>query len=615
MKIFIRILLSLLSGSIFLIPNLATAQFQPAVAFVDADGRMNYQRDAEGNRIPDFSHAGYRGGGIDLPNVATVLTLNPIPGDNTAHIQAGIDSVSSLTPDADGFRGALLLNAGRYEIHGILHIETSGVVLRGVGDGADTLTNTVLIGVGNVPNQRDILVLGGGSDTRWGGRVENTATFLNQDSVLVGETQFQIEKPENFQLGDNIVIYHPCTQEWLDAIEGGGGVSEGPWTVASQPLSFNRRIVGIDDSLITVDVPVYNTLVRALSPSFAYVYDRAGMVSEVGVEDLRIEIETAGGTDEDHAWNAVGLVQVEDAWVTGCSFLYFGLAGVYTATANRITIADCEALDPVAEVTGARMYNFNLLAASSQVLVKDCYASNGRHHYVSNGTSSVSGCVFLNCTSDAAYNASEGHRRWSMGLLYDNLVEINVRNVGGILLGLYNRGDYGTAHGWSAAHSVAWNCNMGGAQLIVQKPPTAQNYAIACKGQVSGSHRWPGTRGFIEGTGEMNVLPASLYEAQLTARLAGLEELVTDVAGTSVVDKGVASPWQIYPNPSQGILRVKASQQGPFKLIVWDKLNRKIKTFEGNGSGEWDLSSIASGPYLIEIQQKGEVSYLRWLKQ
>lgn len=32
-----------------------------------ADGRLEYPADAAGNRIPDFSHAGYRGGGVPLP--------------------------------------------------------------------------------------------------------------------------------------------------------------------------------------------------------------------------------------------------------------------------------------------------------------------------------------------------------------------------------------------------------------------------------------------------------------------------------------------------------------------------------------------------------------------
>jgi hypothetical protein len=45
------------------------------------------------------------------------------------------------------------------------------------------------------------------------------------------------------------------------------------------------------------------------------------------------------------------------------------------------------------------------------------------------------------------HNSSEGHRRWSQGLLYDNIAFSKVNNQ--ILIGLYNGGSYGTAHGWS----------------------------------------------------------------------------------------------------------------------------------------------------------------------
>ena len=67
-----------------------------------------------------------------------------------------------------------------------------------------------------------------------------------------------------------------------------------------------------------------------------------------------------------------------------------------------------------------------------------------------NGYSYTSGCVFVDCTSSGAYAGSEGHRRWSTGLLFDNLIELDGPRPGvnPRLLGLYNRGYYGTSHGW-----------------------------------------------------------------------------------------------------------------------------------------------------------------------
>lgn len=585
------------------------AQWQSSVIWQDEEGRLNYKKDTLGNRIPNFSYAGYKGGGIPIPEIPQVLTIGPVEGDNTAHIQAALDSVARLPMDDQGHRGALQLDTGRYEIQGILRISTSGVVLRGSGDRDDPSENTILVGVANTPTQRTLLIAGGGSSSRWSGRVEGTTSLVLSEKVLVGEYAIKVEHPEYYQEGDNVIINHPCTEAWLEAIEGGGAVSEGPWSVNSQPLIFNRRIESIEDSILTLDVPLYNTLDKSLSPTFLYTYDRAGILTEIGIEELRIEIETAGPEDEEHVWNALGMVQVEDAWVKNCSFLHFGLAGVYTATASRITIDNCEALDPVSIITGGRRYNFNLSTSSSQVLVKDCLASNGRHHYVSNGTSSVSGSVFLNCVSQAAYNASEGHRRWSMGLLYDNLRETEVR-TSRILLGLYNRGDYGTAHGWSAAHSVAWNCNMGGAKLVVQKPPTAQNYAIGCRGLVNGNGPWPGEEGFIEGTGESMLHLPSLYLAQLDARLAGKQSVITSLAG----DRGKPL-WNIFPNPSEGRLVIQAPNNRPFSGKLVDLSGKVAIIFSGRESWQGSIQTIPKGVYLLEISQVGETQWIRWTKQ
>src|SRR5512137_2978290 len=86
------------------------------LVYPGTDGRMVYVADSLGNKIPDFSNAGYKGGGISIPYVAIKKTLWPVLGDNSAKIQAAIDSVSALQVDASGFRGAILLKMGKYDL-------------------------------------------------------------------------------------------------------------------------------------------------------------------------------------------------------------------------------------------------------------------------------------------------------------------------------------------------------------------------------------------------------------------------------------------------------------------------------------------------------------------
>jgi hypothetical protein len=71
----------------------------------------------------DFSCAGYRAGGVRLPDAPAVKTLTPLEGDNTPQIQAAIDEVSTRTPDANRLRGPVALRPGDYRVDGTVTIE------------------------------------------------------------------------------------------------------------------------------------------------------------------------------------------------------------------------------------------------------------------------------------------------------------------------------------------------------------------------------------------------------------------------------------------------------------------------------------------------------------
>jgi len=601
--------------------SVAQPRWQSAIVYYGADSLLHYVRDAAGNCIPDFSYAGYRGGLEQIPEIPVVRRIQPIAGDNTTHIQSAIQEVGNLPPDANGWRGALLLEAGRYEVRGTIYLNFSGVVLRGVGDGEDTLTSTILWGRGDSPHQRTILVAGGGGTTKWADKVQGTQTNITSDTILVGERAFDVANSAPFRVGDNIIIYHPCTEAWLQAIDYGGthtGESgaepdDVPWAVGSQPLVFNRYITAIDGNRISIDAPLFNTLIKTLAQSYIYKYARAGLKTRIGIENLRIDIETSGGVDENHAWQALDLFLIEDAWVANCTFLHFGQSGIRCNTASRITISNCRALDPVSLIEGERRYNFNIYTASQQILFKECHATNGRHHYVSNGTTWTSGCVFLDCTSAGAYTSSEGHRRWSMGLLWDNHVEQDGPRAGlnPRLLGLYNRGYYGTSHGWGVAHSVAWNCDVANGDLIVQKPPTAQNYAIGCYGaHITGNQPWAPfaePEGYVEGSNRALIEPRSLYLAQLEERR---RQNLTVVGAKSTMPSAIRVCYS-YPNPFNNSTNIVMELAGPADVTIqiYDFRGQRVRRFTlphrpaGMVQAPWDGSDdnrhrLASGVYL-----------------
>ncbi|EIQ02184.1 hypothetical protein OpiT1DRAFT_00767 [Opitutaceae bacterium TAV1] len=502
--------------------------WQSELVRVAPDGALEYPADTEGNRIPDFSHAGYRGGGVPLPEVPVVRTLAPVSGDNTARLQAALDAIGALPLDLrTRLRGALHLSPGIYEISDTLFIRHSGVALLGSGRGDDPARDTILRRTGT--RTTPVIQAGGrGLNDRFATAVPGTRTAITTPRVTVGSRTFEVADATPFSPGDTVVVEHPETEKWIQALDGGGTASDPAWRVddkdnpAGMSIRYLRRIVRIDDNRITIDAPVFNHLDRSLSQSTLYRYDPAPLLTDIGVSSLRIDIQTAGPEAETHAWDGIVFRQATDCWVRDVTVLHFVAAGIkFGERFVRGTALDCNALEPHGLIKGKRRYNFATHRGAQLVLFERCHATDARHAFISNGSTLDSGIVVLDCTNDRSYGPSEAHRRWSQGLLFDNLTTTNPRPQSAQtgILGLYCRGDWGDAHGWAAAHSVAWRCDTAGARIIIQKPPTAQNYAIGCSGKMQGKVFFQHPPGHIEGTGRPGLVPRSLYRAQLAQRL------------------------------------------------------------------------------------------------
>jgi hypothetical protein len=613
-------LLLFISLILLLLALLPYNNWQSGILYFNTENKLEYIRDNEGNLIPDFSFAGYKNSNEEIPDIETVKTISPIEGDNTELINNAIEFIAThRNYKVNGFKGAVQLMAGTYNIYGTINLNRSGIVLRGVGNNDDASKNTILIAKGDSPHQRSVIVLGGRNSTRWRKEIPNTRTLIVSDTILIGERTFNVEDATAYNIGDNIIIYHPCTDKWLQSINYGGTHStdsgadpniDKPWEIDSQPIVFNRYITNIENNSITIDVPVYNTLIKELSQSYIYKYDNVNIKRNIGIENLRIEIETSGNPeDENHAWTAIDFIQVEDAWSRNCVTTNFGLSGFRTNTATRITIDNCSAINPVSIITGGRRYNFNAHIASQQILFNNCFASNGRHHYCSNGMSWTSGIVFYNCKSSGAYASSESHRRWSMGILWDNHQEIDgPRNAEPVLLALYNRGYYGTSHGWACVNSVAWNCNVNNGYILVQKPPTGQNYAIGCFGKkVSGyaGAKFTEPEGYIEGTNKNGLIPQSLFLAQLNERKG--------IPPSRVQKKILINEFllkQNFPNPFNNSTNIKIilNHSGYYSLNIYNSLGEKIhQIFNGHlNKGKHNfllnIKKVSAGVYFYRLK-------------
>ena len=485
-------------------------------------GTLQYATDAEGDRIPDFSTSGYRGGVERIPTASVQVTVNPGVGDDSARIQAAIDTVSALPIGADGLRGAVLLTRGQYEVANTLRIMADGVVLRGEGQYGN---GTVITATGTT--QRRALEIVGPDTTPFWSRVSGSTVNIADDYVPVGATSFNLDPGHTFTPGDNIVINRGSTQAWFEDI--GTDQLDNPWQPGSRDLRFDRTVTEVDGNTITIDAPVVNALEQAAYGQMTvYKYTFPDRVQNVGVENLRFVSQTDGSpTDEDHAWTAVWMDGVEDVWVRQMDAKNFGYAAVQTGkTAKAVTVEDVSYLEPVSQVTGGRRYSFAL--QGSENLVQRVFSEDARHDFVL-GSSGAGPNVFLFATAKDTNNDIGPHHRWSAGTLFDNV------HVTGDEINARWRGNSGTGHGWAGANMVIWNSVADAFE--VQNPPTAQNWVIGATGGPvrigtfnAGDYNGTLEIGNVDSEGTP-VAPNSLYIAQLRERFAALPQ---DTAVVSV---------------------------------------------------------------------------------
>jgi hypothetical protein len=488
-----------------LLPILTLAGGQQGAApgarrFVDlAGGKLAYEADARGNRIPDFSHCGYQGGGGAIPEVPVRVVVGPAQGDNGARIQAAIDHVSQLPADAQGFRGAVLLLAGRHEIAGRLRIATSGVVLRGQGSGAN---GTLLIARG--VDRRALIQVAGKNDRRLLGK---SPCPVADRYVPVGARSFRVKNVEGLRAGATVLVEHPSTAAWIAALGMDNAASRDAagwlrWLPGKMALSWDRTITRINGDVVTLDAPLTSALDAALAQSTVQAYTWPGRLRQVGVENLRCvsEFNAANPHDEEHAWMAVTLEAVQDAWVRQLTAVHFVSSAVSVGDGCKcVTVDDCQSLQPVSEVGGFRRHTFH--TSGQLTLFQRCKAEQGRHDFCV-GHLAAGPNAFVECTATAAHSFSGPIGSWASGVLYDNVTI----DGGGLLL--TNREIWDQGVGWAAANCVLWQCTAP--VIACRKPPTANNWAIGCWGQCIGDGGWRSLNQFVK--------PGSLYQAQLAER-------------------------------------------------------------------------------------------------
>ena len=509
----------LLILSLLVLARSASAQVtNGAWVYPSPNGNLLYQLDERGQRVSDFSNCGYKGGTEPLPNVFSQIDqsrwvyVSPGSTNDTAMIQAAINTVSAKSLDSSGWRGVVYLNPGEYQVTNTLTISASGVVLKGAG--SDPSTGTRLRAT--TPTQYTLIKV---TTTNYRSVTSNTAHNLTQTLVPAGTRTFQVDSTSGLTVGQGVIVRRPSTTNWItdinmDQLLLDATTGNTPWYANTKNLSFDRIITRIDSNWITVDAPIPQTFESKYGSGQIWPYTWTGRLQQVGIEDVYGFSDYASPTDENHAWTFIDMGNMQNGWVRNITSQYFGYSAVLLRDgAKWVTVTDSKCLDPISIITGSRRYSFNNDGAEQTLFVNN-YARQGRHNFVF-GSLVPGPNAFVQSTADTSYSDAGPHHRWSTGGLFD-VIKIN-----GNELNAQNRGNMGTGHGWSGAYMTVWNSVA--TSFRVRNPPTARNWLIGSVGSILPSSNPVGVdpEGTYDssGTAGKAVFPYSLYYGQLQQRM------------------------------------------------------------------------------------------------
>ena len=483
-------------------PRTVVGAGAPLASIGPAGGLVYRRYSAQGETnaehiLPDYSFAGYMKGGVAIPTLPVRITVKPASGDDRARIQAAIDTVARRKPDSRGFRGAVQLVRGVYEVGDTLRIRVGGVVLRGAGQG----TNGTVLKATKRSQHTLIELEGSGSGL---GEIAGSRVRITTPLVPVGATSFQVKSTAKLAPGHSVAVLRTPNQQWIDSL----GMKSYGWTTKAYSIVHQRTVVAVQGNRIYLDIPLVDAIQSNLGGGYVYRTATKGRIGHSGVEDLRLVSTYRSSTDEAHGWSGIALHRVVNCWVRRVTVEHFGYAAVTIRSESSFnTVEDTAMLDPISQITGSRRYSFNVSGGVGN-LFQRCYSRNGRHNFVS-GARVTGPHVWLDCLAVNNHSDDGPHHRWSTGLLFDNTSSSS--------LNVQNRTSSGTGHGWAGAQTLFWNAKAAG--IICDAPRFAMNWSIGCVGtRKQGMWAPKEPYGWWESLGKA-VKPRSLYLQQLEDRL------------------------------------------------------------------------------------------------
>jgi hypothetical protein len=569
------------------------AQTSTLVA-LGVDGKLVYTPDAKGNKVPDFSGVGYSNSEKPIPLIAVVKTVSAVTGDNLANVQSAIDEVARLTPDANGFRGAILFKKGVFQISNTLNITTSGIVLRGEGTD-DNGTRFIA----TKPAQHTLFNFEGTTGTAVS---SSTIKAISNTYLPVGAKQVDVAAGHNFTVGNAVFLHRIPNQAWINLLQmdklstlTGADANTVNWVPSAYDIYYERKVMAVNGNNITLDAPVMDMVDPTYATAELMKFNDY-RIEKCGIEDMRILSIYASETDENHGWEAVSFENIKNAWAKNLEVYFFGYAAVHiNSKASFITVDGCKMYDGKSSVDGGRRYSFNVDGQRS--LVQNCATRSGRHDYV-NGSRTAGPNVFYNSTSVQQLSDIGPHHRWATGILFDQI-------IGDGRVDIQNRTVSGTGHGWAGGQIMFWNCK--GNRMVLQDPPGDHvNWAIGFTGTITNvGDMTTEPLGIKESNGIAISSIPSLFKAQLNERIA----ITTSLNQDKLVQEEIH--LLLRENIIVGTVHIINTKNDVITYIFINTVGQKVLQRTGRGDQAINVQNLAKGMYYIRTSIGQTLKFLK----
>ncbi|KAF9968037.1 hypothetical protein BGZ70_007049 [Mortierella alpina] len=481
-------------GTVF--PDVDSTQPYSKIVFpsnpADPESSLGYiAYNHHGDRIMDFSMAGWNEGNTDLPDplldVPVLERLEPRPeadsdadkGDDTQRIQQAIYRTVKITRASVNAStvvptGALVLARGVYRIKKPLKISGSGLLFRGDSKGG----SRIVCHWG--PNDFRYAVKVEGKDDEI---LDSTRIPIVADYSPVGSFFLNLDpaylQDSDLDVGDHVIVRRVGNDRWIESIgmDDFNSEKEGvrPWKTMQARMYRTIRSLNRETGIVQMDAPLSISVERQFGGGWITQYnDRK--IRALGIQYLDMVfpqnigrtsddmLDEEGRGSEDYRFSseifsnyALRLDNVCHMYLSHITTAFFHNFVSVGSVAHHLT------MDSIVHSYPDEMYSGqSAFQLSGQLMLIKNSVSQGSFHYfvpishvmgpnVIHRVQAVNvGKPFQPMPLDFAPGDVGPHMKFCTGLLFDQVVTDGTIQI-------VNRGDMGSGQGLSGANSVIWN--------------------------------------------------------------------------------------------------------------------------------------------------------------